>query len=461
MRTSEFASAQNNRAACVRWVLAAWGALASCAWASGPPLGCDAGEPPVSAIGNVQYLEDRSELLAWREWTVDGSRCVQMDWPDGRRLTHEEIDQFSQRLALADARRGALVSPALPRAQVERERRMERPGWLPPDMVPAPVLHGPLPLCPRVPPRTMMLPLELPASLAATVLRVRPHRCEPGSLPMAGSGVLLSPMLGLTAAHVVMTPAGKVCSRYRVAPGGRRYNDPPAAPYGLSFVSRAALSGRGGWVDGAPSAPPRTGDLDARTRHDLAWLLLDDAATLPARVAWPRLRFGAPAVPVGEPVLTAGYSSQTPTARSAPGAMVSLWGQAACRQPGEQSRRHALWLSLGGSGGPIWTWSAERPLHLHSLASRVEGLPGERYETLGPAFDSADYQHLLRLLAEERAWRATVPPKAAILRWPSSPEAASSRRGPCGPNMEPDPLIGYSGLSACRARCAARPKSCR
>ena len=442
-------------------MLAVWMALASCAWASGPPPGCDAAEPPPVAVGNVQYLADRGELLAWREWKVDGSRCVHLDWPDDRRLSREEAEQLSQRLAVADGRRGALVSPALPRAQVERERRIERPAWLPPDMVPAPVLQGPLPLCPRVPPRTMILPLELPASLAATVLRVRPHRCEPGSLPMAGSGVLLSPMLGLTAAHVVMTPAGKVCSRYRVVPGGRRFNDPPAAPYGLSFVTRAELSGRGGWVNDAVSAPPKLGDLDARTRHDHAWLLLDDAAVLPADAVWPRLRFGAPAAAVGMPVLSAGYSSRTPSARSAPGAMVSLWGQSACALPEESSRRFALWLSPGGSGGPIWNWSAARPLELQSLASRVEGLPGERYETLGPSFDLADYQRLLRLLAEERAWRASVPPKAAVLRWAPVPGGESDRRGRCGPNVEGNLLLGYPGLSACRVRCAARPRSCK
>lgn len=445
----------------MRWATAGWIALAAGAAAPEVRAVCDAGEPPVTASGNVQYLADRGELLAWREWTDDGRLCVRLDWPQQKQLSAQEAAQLARRLAIADDRRAALILPALPRAEVERERRVARPHWLPPEMVLAPVLQGPLPLCPRVPPRTMIQPLELPPSLAATVLRVRPHRCQPGSLPTAGSGVLLSPMLGLTAAHVVMTPAGKVCSRYRVAPGGRRYNDPPTAPYGLSFVSRAALSGRGGWVDGASSAPPRTGDLDARTRHDHAWLLLDDAATLPADVAWPWLRFGAPPVPVGEPVLSAGYPAQTPTGRAAPGAMVSLWGQAACAQTGEQARRHALWMSLGGSGGPIWTWSAQRPLLLHSLASRVEGLPGERYETLGPNFDLADYRHLLQLLAEEQAWRASVPPKAAVLRWAPVAEGEPDRRSRCGPNQEADPLLGYAGLSACRARCAARPKSCR
>lgn len=345
----------------MRWATAGWVALAAGAAAPEVPAACDVGEPPGTASGNVQYLADRGELLAWREWTDDGRLCVRLDWPQQKQLSAEEAAQLARRLAIADDRRAALILPALPRAEVERVRRVARPHWLPPEMVLAPVLQGPLPLCPRVPPLSMIQPLELPPSLAATVLRVRPHRCQPGSLPTAGSGVLLSPILGLTAAHVVMTPAGKVCSRYRVAPGGRRYNDPPAAPYGLSFVSRAALSGRGGWVDGASSAPPRTGDLDARTRHDHAWLLLDDAATLPADVAWPRLRFGAPPVPVGEPVLSAGYPAQTPTGRAAPGAMVSLWGQAACAQTGEQARRHALWTSLGGSGGPIWTWSAQRP----------------------------------------------------------------------------------------------------
>lgn len=422
---------------------------------------CEAGSPPADAIGNVQFLTDPGELLAWREWKSGARTCFQLDWPEPARLTPGEATRLEQRLAAAEERRRALVVPALPRAAVERERRTERPDWLPPEMVPAPVTQGPLPLCPRVPSRSQILPVELPTALAATVLRVRPHRCAPGSLPAAGSGILLSPLLGLTAAHVVMTPAGQVCSRYRVAPGGRRFSDPPATPYGLSLVSRAELSGRGGWSEDASSAPPRGGDLDSRTQHDYAWLLLDEAATLPADAAWPRLQFGAAAAPTGEPVLMAGYPAQTPTARSAPGAMVSLWGQVACSPAGEWSRRHALWLSLGGSGAPVWNWSLQRPLHVHSLGVRVEGLPGERYETVGPRFDLADYERLLQLLAQERAWRASVPPKAVVLRWAPMPEGAKWRRESCGGYSESMSLMGPSGLSACRARCAARPKSCR
>ncbi|MBL8242594.1 MAG: trypsin-like peptidase domain-containing protein [Rhodanobacteraceae bacterium] len=437
-------------AACIAFQSPGWAAEA-----------CSSGQPPEEAIGNVQFFADRDELLAWREWRSGDQTCVHLDWPEPRRLTAAGAIELADRLAVAEQRRRALVVPALPRAEVERARRPERPAWLPFEMVPAPVTQGPLPLCPRVPARDRMLPVEVPTALAATVLRVRPHRCAPGTLPAAGSGILLSPLLGLTAAHVVMTPAGQVCSRYRVAPGGRRYSDPPAAPYGLSFVSRAELSGRGGWSEDAGSAPPRTGDLDARTRHDHAWLLLDDAARLPADAAWPRVQFGVAAAPTGEPVLSAGYPAQTPTARSAPGAMVSLWGQAGCTHEHEVSRRHALWLSLGSSGGPIWNWSAGRPLHLHSLAARVEGLPGERFETVGPYFDRVDYQRLLELLARERAWRASVPPKAPVLRWAPLPEGATSRRQSCGGYSESMSLMGPSGLSACRARCAARPKSCQ
>lgn len=415
----------------------------------------------MEAVGQVQYLSDRGELLAWREWTSGDGICIQLDWPEARRLSRDEAASLTQDLAAADGRRRALVGPGLPRAQVAREGQSPLPAWLPPEQVPAPVVHGPLPLCPRVPALTQMLPLELPTPLAATVLRVRPHRCAAGSLALAGSGVLLSPMLGLTAAHVVMTPAGKVCSRYRVVPGGRRFNDPPAAPYGLSFVTRAELSGRGGWVNDAVSAPPKLGDLDARTRHDHAWLLLDDAAVLPADAAWPRLRFGAPAAAVGMPVLSAGYSSRTPSARSAPGAMVSLWGQSACALPEESSRRFALWLSPGGSGGPIWNWSAARPLELQSLASRVEGLPGERYEAVGPAFDLVDYQRLLQLLAKERDWRESVPPKAVFLSWAPGREGRKWRRASCDGYHQNMSLMGPGALSACRAKCAVRPQSCK
>ena len=420
---------------------------------------------PTSAEAQVEFMPVLGDVLAWRQWPgVDGI-CRQIDWPEPARLSGVAPGDLQRLLDLAEQRRRQLLTPTLPRADVEAVRRNERPPWNPVAQVPAADGRPPLPLCPRVPPRAQMTPVEVPTTLAATVLRVRPHRCEPGSLPLAGSGVLLSPRLGLTAAHVVMTPAGLICSRYRVAPGGRRFADPPNAPHGISFVTRAVLSERGGWSLGA-AAPPRDRDQDARTAHDYAWLLLDEPATVPADTVWPRLRFGAPAGPVGAPVLSAGYSAQTPVARSAPGAMVALFGQIACPLAGEQARREALWLSYGGSGGPIWSWFPTRPAELHTLASRVEGLPGERFETLGPSFDLVDYQQLLDLLRQEHARRLESARQSAQASAVEAATASADSKAPaarrnCTINPNPDSLLGYPGLTACRVRCATRPRSCQ
>ena len=354
-------------------------AMACTATSRSLEAGC-AAPAPADAVAQVEYLPALGDLLAWRRWPGTHGECTQIDWPDRERLAGIDPADLLRLLNRTEQRRRELLTPSLPRDEVASARRDERPLWEPVERVAAPDGRPRLPLCPRVPERDRMTPVGLPSGVAPTVLRVRPHRCQPGSAPLAGSGVLLSPRLGLTAAHVVMTPAGLVCSRYRVTPGGRRYSDPPNAPFGMSFVTRAALSERGGWSLAALAAPPRERDDDARTAHDYAWLLLDEPASVPADTVWPRLRFGDPAGRIGQPILSAGYPAQTPVARSAPGAMVALFGQLACPLAAERATRQALWLAHGGSGGPIWSWYPERPLELHTLASRVQGWPGERYE---------------------------------------------------------------------------------
>lgn len=421
------------------------------------------GEAPADAQAQAQYLPGRGELLLWRSWELAGESCVQVDWPRPERLSPSATRALAAELRADEARRRAEVRASLPEAEVELRTSVFATALWPPGQVPAPGERPSLPLCPRVPDRAAMPTLELPDALAATVLRVRPHRCEPGSRPLAGSGVLLAPALGLTAAHVVMSPTGMVCRRYRVAPGGRRFSDPPAAPYGQSFVSRARPSGRGGWHEEGAAA---SASFPARTRHDHAWLLLDDPAQLPPGTAWPRLRFGAPAATPGTPMLSAGYPAQTPRARTAPGAMVAMWGQAGCLRGDEGgARRHALWLAPGGSGGPIWTWSGERPLELHSLGSRVEGLPGERYETLGPALDLEDYWRLLGVLADDRDWRIARAAERrrraqAFAQVPSAPPPVAARERNCE-LAAARPAWGSPGLASCRVRCSARPHTCR
>jgi len=439
-------------------------AMACTATSRSLAAGC-AASAPADAVAQIEYLPALGDLLAWRQWSGTHGECTQFDWPDSERLSGIDPTDLLRLLNLTEQRRRELLTPSLPRVEVARARRDERPLWEPVERVAAPDGRPPLPLCPRVPELDRITPVGLPPGVAATVLRVRPHRCQPGSVPLAGSGVLLSPQLGLTAAHVVMTPAGLICSRYRVTPGGRRYSDPPNAPFGISFVTRAALSERGGWSSAAQGAPPRERGEDARTAHDYAWLLLDEPASVPADTVWPRLRFGDPAGRIGQPILSAGYPAQTPVARSAPGAMVALFGQLACPMAAERATRQSLWLAHGGSGGPIWSWYPERPLELHSLASRVEGLPGERFETLGPRVDLIDYQRLLVLLQQERARALEAARQQAQLRAARSAAAVAANaarpaaRRNCTIDPNPDSLLGYSGLTACRVRCSARPQS--
>lgn len=121
--------------------------LFAAAFALSPPApasvqqsACDAVALPADAIGNLQYLSDGGELLAWREWTSGTGSCIQLDWPEARRLSQEEANSLRLHLAVADGCRRALVGPALPRAQVERGAHSHLPAWLPLDQVLAPVV---------------------------------------------------------------------------------------------------------------------------------------------------------------------------------------------------------------------------------------------------------------------------------------------------------------------------------
>lgn len=368
-------------------------------WSALPPAPECAAEPASGQVGELQYMPAWRTLLAWRHWQSAGVRCVRLDWPRAQALTSAQAAELDAELARMDALWRATWTPALPRAYTEAAAyRPAPPDWAATDWVHAPMPTRTLPLCPRVPSLVQMRTVELPPALAATVLRVRPLRCLAGSLPMAGSGVLLAPDLALTAAHVVMTRDGLVCDRYRVTPGGRRYSDPPTAPYGAGVVTRAVLSERGGWHVAAGAAPPPDRDYGARTAHDYSILLLETPAQLPSDTLWPRLRFGAAPGAIGTPVLMAGYAARMPQGRAAPGALVSVFGQLGCPRGVESPVRAALWMSPGGSGGPIWNWAAEQALQLETLSVRLEVLAGERYEALGPRFDLKDYAWWLQQL---------------------------------------------------------------
>lgn len=366
---------------------------------------CAAAPPPESLVeASLQYLPSLGQLLAWRTFAVAGGRCVLLDWPERRALSGRQALGLQRLLDQHQAAAAKVPAQALRSADVAPlAARTRRPAWHPPPTIVAGADRPSLPFCPRTAERTQQVPLELPERVAPLLLRVRPHRCVPGSRPASGSGVLLAPDLALTAAHVILTGDGRVCDRYRVIPGGRRYSEPPAAPFGLAFVSRAYLSERGGWNLAAAGAPALNDDFVARTAHDHAWLRLDQSISLPDDTLWPRLRFvgGLRATP-GLRLLRAGYAAIGPSGRIAPGAAVNTLGEIACpREPGEAYWRFALWMGPGASGGPIWRWPDRGQLfELLSIAVRMETHGEHQYETLGPRFDADDYWRLLRVLQQ-------------------------------------------------------------
>ena len=351
----------------------------------------------------VQYLSTLSNLIAWRIVTVDGGDCIALDWPEQRLLTPRQADGLLALLSEAD-RAGELdTSTKLQEADIEPQAvRDASPRWLPLRHAARGTDMPSLPWCPRTLAGPALIPVQLPERIAPLLLRVRPHRCRAGSRPLAGSGVLLSPDLALTAAHIVLTADGLVCDRYRVVPGGRRYTDPPASPYGMAYVSRAYLSERAGWHASAASAPLPDAQYAERTARDFAFLMLDEAIRLPANMRWPRLRFTSTAtLPAGLRVMRAGYGVIGPRGRIAPGVSVNLLGQSACARGPEPFRRFAVWMSPGTSGGPIWRWpDPGSSFELLSLAVRLETHRDHQFETLGPHFDEIDYQRLLSLLRQ-------------------------------------------------------------
>lgn len=371
--------------------------------AEGADLGwvqCPSATLPAPREAAIQYLPEVGQLLAWRSFELPAGRCAVLDWPQRIPLSPRQAHGLQSLLAEQD--HTPLPARLAPADVAAARVRVALTGWQSQPLS-EPAADAPsLPWCPRTPPRAELPPVQLPDEIAPLLLRVRPHRCRAGSRPLAGTGVLLSPELALTAAHVVLTPEGQVCDRYRVVPGGRRYTDPPAAPFGMAYVSRAHLSERAGWNAGAPSAPMLDDEYAARTARDFSWLVLDAPARLPDSIRWPRLRFGeAPTLPAGWRVLRAGYGVQGPAGAVAPGAAVNLFGQSACAREREPFRRFALWMSPGSSGGPVWHWPDRgQPFELLSLAVRMETHGEHQYETLGPHFDLRDYQRLLKVLGE-------------------------------------------------------------
>ncbi len=360
---------------------------------------CPAGALMAPREAAIQYLPELQQLLAWRSFDHPAGRCIVLDWPVSGALTPAQAQGLRTLLARHDE--AALPARLAPADIAAARVRTPLAGWQAQAMA-EPAADAPsLPWCPRTPQRAQLLPVQLPDAIAPLLLRVRPHRCRAGSRPLAGTGVLLSPDLALTAAHVVLTQQGQVCDRYRVVPGGRRYTDPPAAPYGMAYVSRAHLSERAGWNASAPGAPLLDAEYAARTAHDFSWLVLDAPVRLPDSIRWPRLRFGeAPTLPAGWRVLRAGYGVQGPGGAVAPGAAVNLFGQTACARGPEPFRRFALWMSSGSSGGPVWRWpGGGEPFELLSLAVRMETHGEHQFETIGPHFDLRDYQRLLKVLA--------------------------------------------------------------
>lgn len=358
-----------------------------------------------------QYFPQWRSALAWRRFGAD---CVLLDWPEQRRLDAAEARGLAVHAAKLHATHrelpAAIAVEALP-ARIDAHT----PRPIPPGHRARMLADDATRPCPRTPAPAQRRSLRLPAAWHASMVRIGPQVC-PDELSGAGSGVLLTPDLVLTAAHVVLSASGQRCSVYRLVPGARSYRDDPPAPEGVLWATLVRESGRGGWRQGQPQLSADDAPGDERPRHDYAFLRSTAAVDARPRV-WPMLRFERAAPAVGSTVYKAGYARRGVYGERRTGALVATTGQTACARGAEQARRFALAVDDGDSGAPIFLPATDtEPLEVLSLAVLSEWRRDESdIEVIGPRFDLGTYQDLLAILAlEVQPYRSELPPMRRV-----------------------------------------------
>lgn len=232
-------------------------------------------------------------------------------------------------------------------------------------------------------------------------LRLSPAPCDGQSgLVGAGSAVLLSPALAITAAHVVNDEHGRTHCRFRLTPAARAFAA-GAQPYGRLH---GEVIQHGQTLGDAASG-------DHRVQVQADWALLrvdpDPDARLARQAVWPVWIFSDAPPASAERVLKIGFprGARFRALRQA-GGSVSWLADSLC--PQVPIREFGFEGDYGDSGGPILTLPQDHPrgwLQLQSWVSTGQQVNFRQPTILGPRLDLALYQHFLGVLRQLPATR--------------------------------------------------------
>lgn len=342
-------------------------------------------------LGYLQYFADRQELLAWRSDPADPD-CVWLDWPHSRHLAATESAELWERLDAAQDRARSQLGGISVRTVSPVTRR-------------APDFDG-------IPPQIRTTTETPPACLAADrhvhhvqwssgpppfAVRLSPAPCMAREgMVGAGSAVLLSPTIAITAAHVVNDASGYSHCRFRLTPAARPFAA-GSPPFGR-LHGHVILHGETPAL--RPSADP---DHRVRVQADWAVLRIETESTdtaLARQAVWPVWIFGDRRGPESSRVIKIGFprGARFRTLRQA-GGSVSWLAESIC--PQHPIREFGFESDHGDSGGPILTLPQDHPrgwLQMHSWVSAGQQVNFQQPTTLGPRLDFALYQHVVAAL---------------------------------------------------------------
>jgi hypothetical protein len=351
-----------------------------------------------AVTGYLQYFANRQELLAWRSDPADPA-CVWLDWPQARRLAPPEAAELWKRLDTAQRQA---------RSQLGRIRvRTVSP------------VAGRRPDFDGIPPQ-IRTTTEMPAACLAAdrhlhhvhwlsgpppfVLRLSPAPCMAHTgLVGAGSAILLSPALAVTAAHVVNDDSGYSHCRFRLTPAASPYTA-GSPPFGRLHGSVI--------LHGETPASRKAAAADHRVRVQADWALLRIEAeptdtprdpskqALAGQALWPVWIFGDTRDSDSHRVIKIGFprGARFRTLRQA-GGSVSWLAESIC--PQHPIREFGFESDHGDSGGAILTLPQDHPhgwLQIHSWVSTGQQVNFQQPTTLGPRLDLALYRHFVAAL---------------------------------------------------------------
>jgi hypothetical protein len=350
---------------------------------------------------SVQYFPALSTAIFWREFTLDhGARCVLMDYPIKAALTSAQASGL-QVMAEALQRRQmqSWSAPEVP--SPDRAQLLETAdGRQPPPLIRR-IEPSALAPCAQAQRRENARAVALDPRFSAVILRIQAHECPPDTrLAGSGSGVLLTPNLALTAAHVLIDDAGQNCT-VRFSGGAKPFTDANPTPNGVRVSREIRFSGIGNWQAGDRPRSAENASPEFRVKGDYAGILFGEAYLADALVAWPLWQTAAPDFSQTDEVILAGYPHlkrlQNDSSAPVRGLRVAS-GRLSCDHDPPAFWRIAATIAPGDSGGPIMLLPAPFGLpqwRVMSIISTAETYGENRMHVLGTRFDLTMYENLL------------------------------------------------------------------